>query len=112
MYPGLDPTGALIVSVQSRSCSKLTPMPQIGVAILLTWGRTIFREFELLAGKSAPNEFLKLLTYNAMMFSDDIEKVDTVRAYHVCTVIFDICYERMLIGFDRVVLYVGWLHSL
>ncbi|KIK66701.1 hypothetical protein GYMLUDRAFT_218143 [Collybiopsis luxurians FD-317 M1] len=62
----LDPTGALI----------------IGVGILLTWGRTIYREFELLAGKSAPNEFLKLLTYNAMTFSDEIEKVDTVRAYH------------------------------
>ncbi|KIK66703.1 hypothetical protein GYMLUDRAFT_257508 [Collybiopsis luxurians FD-317 M1] len=58
-----DPTGALI----------------IGVGILLTWGRTIYREFELLAGKSAPNE---LLTYNAMTFSDEIEKVDTVRAYH------------------------------
>ncbi|KAF5376194.1 hypothetical protein D9757_009308 [Collybiopsis confluens] len=63
----LDPTGALI----------------IGVGILLTWGRTIYREFELLAGKSAPSEFLKLLTYNAMTFSNDIEKVDTVRAYHV-----------------------------
>ncbi|KAJ3739313.1 CDF-like metal transporter [Lentinula detonsa] len=62
----LDPTGAVI----------------IGVGILLTWGRTIYREFELLAGKSAPNEFLKLLTYNAMTFSEDIEKVDTVRAYH------------------------------
>jgi len=62
----LDPTGALI----------------IGVGILLTWGRTVYREFELLAGKSAPNEFLKLLTYNAMTFNEDIEKVDTVRAYH------------------------------
>lgn len=56
---------------------------QIGVGILLTWGRTVYREFELLAGKSAPNDFLKLLTYNAMTFSEDIEKVDTVRAYHV-----------------------------
>ncbi|KAJ3926751.1 MAG: CDF-like metal transporter [Lentinula lateritia] len=62
----LDPTGAVI----------------IGVGILLTWGRTVYREFELLAGKSAPNDFLKLLTYNAMTFSEDIEKVDTVRAYH------------------------------
>ncbi|KAJ3976119.1 CDF-like metal transporter [Lentinula raphanica] len=62
----LDPTGAVI----------------IGLGILLTWGRTIYREFELLAGKSAPNEFLKLITYNAMTFSEDIEKVDTVRAYH------------------------------
>ncbi|KAF8825367.1 hypothetical protein HHX47_DHR7000663 [Lentinula edodes] len=65
-FVGLDPTGAVI----------------IGVGILLTWGRTVYREFELLAGKSAPNDFLKLLTYNAMTFSEDIEKVDTVRAYH------------------------------
>ncbi|KAE9387856.1 CDF-like metal transporter [Gymnopus androsaceus JB14] len=70
----LDPTGALI----------------IGVGILLTWGRTIYRQFELLAGKSAPNEFLKLLTYNAMTFSEDIEKVDTVRAYHLYFVEIDI----------------------
>ncbi|KAE9394080.1 CDF-like metal transporter [Gymnopus androsaceus JB14] len=62
----LDPTGALV----------------IGIGILLSWGRTVFREFELLAGKSAPREFLNFLTYNAATFRDDIEKVDTVRAYH------------------------------
>ncbi|KAF9077151.1 CDF-like metal transporter [Rhodocollybia butyracea] len=62
----LDPTGALV----------------IGVGILLTWGRTVHREFQLLAGKSAPREFLQLLTYNTATFSDDIQQVDTVRAYH------------------------------
>ena len=29
------------------------------------------------------HEFLQLLIYKAMTFSDEIEKVDTVRAYHV-----------------------------
>ena len=47
------------------------------------WGKTIYEQFELLAGKSAPHEFLQLLIYKATTFSDEIEKVDTVRAYHV-----------------------------
>lgn len=49
---------------------------------MLAWGHTIYTEFELLAGKSAPRDFIQLLVYNAMTFSDEIEKVDTVRAYH------------------------------
>ncbi len=43
----------------------------------------MYRQFELLAGKSAPHDFIQLLIYNAVTFSDEIEKVDTVRAYHV-----------------------------
>lgn len=49
----------------------------------MAWTQTVYHEFELLAGKSAPHEFLHLLIYNAATFSDDIEKVDTCRAYHV-----------------------------
>jgi len=41
----------------------------------------IYREFELLAGKSASHDFIQLLIYKAMTFSNEIEKVDTVRAY-------------------------------
>ena len=37
----------------------------------------------MLAGKSAPHDFLQLIIYKAMTFSDEIEKIDTVRAYHV-----------------------------
>lgn len=62
----LDPMGAII----------------IGLGVILAWGREIYREFELLAGKSAPHDFAQLLVYKATTFSDEIEKVDTVRAYH------------------------------
>ncbi|KAK0184576.1 CDF-like metal transporter [Armillaria mellea] len=62
----LDPMGAII----------------IGLGIIISWSRTIYGQFELLAGKSAPHEFLQLLIYNSMTFNDDIQKIDTVRAYH------------------------------
>ncbi|KAH8094713.1 cation efflux family-domain-containing protein [Cristinia sonorae] len=54
----------------------------IAVGVIVAWSRTVYKQFELLAGKSAPHEFIQLLTYNATTFSDEIEKVDTVRAYH------------------------------
>lgn len=62
----LDPMGAII----------------IGLGIIISWSRTIYGQFELLAGKSAPHEFLQLLIYNSLTFNDDIQKIDTVRAYH------------------------------
>ncbi|TFY81024.1 hypothetical protein EWM64_g2992 [Hericium alpestre] len=62
----LDPMGAIIIAA----------------GVMIAWGRTISQQFELLAGKSAPYEFLQLIIYKAMTFSDEIEKIDTVRAYH------------------------------
>ncbi|KNZ76325.1 Metal tolerance protein 3 [Termitomyces sp. J132] len=62
----LDPMGAIIIAL----------------GVIIAWGRTIYKEFELLAGKSAPHDFLQLIIYKAVTFSDDILKVDTVRAYH------------------------------
>ncbi|KAI0050597.1 CDF-like metal transporter [Auriscalpium vulgare] len=62
----LDPMGAII----------------IGLGIIIAWTRTIYTQFGLLAGKSAPHDFLQLIIYKAAVFSDDIEKIDTVRAYH------------------------------
>ena len=56
---------------------------QIAVGVTIAWGRTIYTQFEMLAGKSAPHDFLQLIIYKAMTFSDEIEKIDTVRAYHV-----------------------------
>ncbi|KAG8804105.1 hypothetical protein FRC18_007163 [Serendipita sp. 400] len=55
----------------------------IAFGVILAWCKTIYHEFELLAGKSAPHEFLQLITYKVATFSDEIEKVDTIRAYHV-----------------------------
>ncbi|KAG8779189.1 hypothetical protein FRC15_010323 [Serendipita sp. 397] len=54
----------------------------IAFGVILAWCKTIYHEFELLAGKSAPHEFLQLITYKVATFSDEIEKVDTIRAYH------------------------------
>ncbi|KAJ3540237.1 hypothetical protein NMY22_g4385 [Coprinellus aureogranulatus] len=62
----LDPMGAII----------------IGAGIIMSWSRTVYIQFGLLAGRSAPHEFLQLLIYKAATFSEDIQKVDTVRAYH------------------------------
>jgi hypothetical protein len=61
---------------------------QIALGVIVAWTRTIHTQFELLAGKSAPHDFLQLIIYKAMTFSDEIEKIDTVRAYHVCRQIF------------------------
>lgn len=62
----LDPTGAIL----------------IGAGVIIAWSYTIYEQFGFLAGKSAPHDFLQLIIYKAMTFSDEIEKVDTVRAYH------------------------------
>ncbi|KAJ8457448.1 hypothetical protein ONZ45_g18307 [Pleurotus djamor] len=62
----LDPMGALIITI----------------GVIISWARTIYGEFELLAGKSAPHEFLQLIIYKAATFSEEIVKIDTVRAYH------------------------------
>jgi len=62
----LDPMGAVIIAL----------------GVIVAWGRTIYTEFELLAGKSAPHDFLQLIIYKAVTFSEEIMKVDTVRAYH------------------------------
>ena len=66
-----------------RRAWTLTASFQIALGVIIAWGRTIHGQFELLAGKSAPHDFIQLIIYKAMVFSDDIEKIDTVRAYHV-----------------------------
>lgn len=62
----LDPMGAIIIAL----------------GVIISWGRTVYTQFELLAGKSAAHDFLQLIIFNTVTFSEDIEKVDTVRAYH------------------------------
>ncbi|KAF8588346.1 CDF-like metal transporter [Ramaria rubella] len=62
----LDPMGGMIIAL----------------GVIVAWTRTMYFQFALLAGKSAPHEFLQLIIYKAMTFSDEIEKLDTVRAYH------------------------------
>ncbi|KAJ3570632.1 hypothetical protein NP233_g4275 [Leucocoprinus birnbaumii] len=76
--------GVLMSCGGSKLRWYLDPMGGIIIAsgIVIAWGRTIYHQFELLAGKSAPHEFLQLLIYKAATFNEDIIKVDTVRAYH------------------------------
>jgi len=62
----LDPMGAIIIAS----------------GVIVSWGRTVYSEFELLAGKSTPHDFLQLLIYKCATFTDSIDKIDTVRAYH------------------------------
>ncbi|KAI0005537.1 CDF-like metal transporter, partial [Russula compacta] len=76
--------GLLMSAGGSKLAWYLDPLGAIVIALVVitAWTRTIYAQFELLAGKSAPHDFLQLIIYKAMTFSDDIEKIDTVRAYH------------------------------
>ncbi|KAG8891295.1 hypothetical protein FRC00_013959 [Tulasnella sp. 408] len=62
----LDPAGGLIIAV----------------AIIGSWTRTLFKQFGYLAGRSAPHDFLQLVIYKVATFSEEVQQVDTVRAYH------------------------------
>ncbi|KAJ7505488.1 CDF manganese transporter [Mycena galericulata] len=62
----IDPLGALIISV----------------ALIIVWGRTIYRQFLFLAGVAAPIEFQQLVIYKAMMFADGIKQIDSCTVYH------------------------------
>ncbi|KAG1896103.1 CDF manganese transporter [Suillus fuscotomentosus] len=57
------------------------------------WSHTMYEQFGFLAGKSAPHDFLQLIIHKAMTFSDEIEKIDTVRAYHDYIVEVDIVMD-------------------
>ncbi|KAG5222353.1 CDF metal transporter [Salix suchowensis] len=48
---------------------------QIALGVIISWGRTIYSEFSLLAGRSAPHEFLQLLIYKVATFSEEIIQV-------------------------------------
>ncbi|KAG8219383.1 CDF manganese transporter [Butyriboletus roseoflavus] len=76
--------GILMSAGGSRLRWWLDPVGGVLIAagVIIAWVHTIYKEFCLLAGKSAPNEFIQLVIYKAMTFSADIDKIDTVRAYH------------------------------
>jgi len=76
--------GLLMSAGGSRLRWWLDPMGAIILAggVIIAWSHTVYTQFELLAGKSAPHDFLQLIIYKAMTFSGEIEKIDTVRAYH------------------------------
>lgn len=78
----LDPVGGLLVGIDDCHISRIDNSSQIATGVIIAWVHTIYGQFGLLAGKSAPNDFIQLVIYKAMTFSADIDKIDTVRAYH------------------------------
>ncbi|KAJ7366671.1 CDF-like metal transporter [Mycena albidolilacea] len=62
----IDPLGALLISA----------------ALIIVWGRTLYRQFLLLAGVAAPIEFQQLVIYKAMMFAEGIKQIDSCTVYH------------------------------
>ncbi|KAF7365392.1 Cation diffusion facilitator [Mycena venus] len=62
----IDPLGALLISV----------------ALIIVWGRTLYRQFLLLAGVAAPLEFQQLVIYKAMMYAEGIKAIDACTVYH------------------------------
>ena len=81
----IDPMGGLIVRIinVTFTLDSADSQIKISLAIIVAWGRTSYKQFSLLAGKAAPHEFLQLIIYKASTFAPEIEKLDTVRAYHV-----------------------------
>ncbi|PWN52303.1 hypothetical protein IE53DRAFT_405218 [Violaceomyces palustris] len=61
----IDPLGAMLISI----------------VIIASWTRTCYHQFRELAGAAAPVEFLQLITYNSAIFSQEIQAIESVRAY-------------------------------
>lgn len=61
----IDPTGAIIIAFYTIS----------------TWARTVIENVWSLIGRTAPPEFLAKLTYLIWNHHEEIEHIDTVRAY-------------------------------
>ncbi|XP_022734254.1 metal tolerance protein 9-like [Durio zibethinus] len=61
----IDPTGAIIIALYTMS----------------TWARTVMENVGSLIGKTAPPEFVSKLTYLIWNHHEEIQHIDTVRAY-------------------------------
>ncbi|KAL2895579.1 Metal tolerance protein 10 [Bienertia sinuspersici] len=64
-YWWIDPTGAIIIALYTIS----------------TWARTVIENVWSLIGRTAPPEFLAKLTYLIWNHHEEIQHIDTVRAY-------------------------------
>ncbi|XP_039026811.1 metal tolerance protein 9-like [Hibiscus syriacus] len=61
----IDPSGAIIIAIYTMS----------------TWARTVIENVWSLIGRTAPPDFLAKLTYLIWNHHEDIQHIDTVRAY-------------------------------
>ncbi|KAL1559909.1 Metal tolerance protein 10 [Salvia divinorum] len=64
-YWWIDPTGAMIIALYTIN----------------TWSRTVFENVRSLIGRTAPPDFLTKLTYLIWNHHEEIQHIDTVRAY-------------------------------
>ncbi|XP_047938843.1 metal tolerance protein 10-like [Salvia hispanica] len=64
-YWWIDPTGAMMIAIYTIS----------------TWSRTVFENVGSLIGRTAPPDFLTKLTYLIWNHHEEIQHIDTVRAY-------------------------------
>ncbi|XP_042044298.1 metal tolerance protein 10-like isoform X2 [Salvia splendens] len=64
-YWWIDPTGAMIIAIYTIN----------------TWSRTVFENVRSLIGRTAPPDFLTKLTYLIWNHHEEIQHIDTVRAY-------------------------------
>eukprot|EP00766_Chilomastix_caulleryi_P001087 gnl/Chilomastix_caulleri/2063.p1 GENE.gnl/Chilomastix_caulleri/2063~~gnl/Chilomastix_caulleri/2063.p1 ORF type:complete len:157 (+),score=26.78 gnl/Chilomastix_caulleri/2063:248-718(+) len=62
----LDPTGSILISLY----------------ILINWAITAFGLIKVLLGKSASRKFVSTITFVASNFSEEIQAVDFVEAFH------------------------------
>ncbi|WWC72045.1 uncharacterized protein I206_106005 [Kwoniella pini CBS 10737] len=76
--------GILTASGGAKLAWWIDPMGAtiIAICIITVWSRTVYEQFTFLAGIAAPTEFINLVTYKALTFSEHITSVDTVRVYH------------------------------
>ena len=56
-------------------------MLQIAIYTINTWSRTVFENVRSLIGRTAPPDFLTKLTYLIWNHHEEIQHIDTVRAY-------------------------------
>lgn len=64
-YWWIDPTGAMIIAIYTIN----------------TWAKTVFENVWSLIGRTAPPDFLAKLTYLIWNHHEEIQHIDTVRAY-------------------------------
>jgi cation diffusion facilitator family transporter len=78
---------AVVLAAYVPACWWADPIGAIAIAswIILSWGQTGSEHISMLAGRSAPQEFLRELTHIAYNHSPLITHIDTVRAYYFGT---------------------------
>jgi divalent metal cation (Fe/Co/Zn/Cd) transporter len=55
----------------------------VALIIITSWSTTAYENIELIVGKAIDDNFLKKVIYISINHDKRIEKLDTVRGYHV-----------------------------